>query len=122
MAALTVLEEARSTGAQDELDDEQIEELLARATARLQSKNVSKKSKPADRSPKSSFSKLEPGALTKPYVSTKGDVAIFDPTRPEGAERTQKKANGIRVVQDPVAVKRMAEEVSLIRSAEYALL
>lgn len=109
MAATTALQKAPPHLTEEELTDEQIEELLARATARLQS-NSSKAASKTDGPQKYTFPKLDPGKLEKPYVSTKGDVATVDAPRLLD-EKHRKHATGIRKVEDPVAAKKAAEEV-----------
>ena len=65
---------------EDDLTDEQIEELLARAAARLQEKAKDRQlTKHTEQS--LNFPKLDAGDLEKPYVSTKGDVATIDSSR-----------------------------------------
>lgn len=100
-----------ASSSDDEISDEQIEQLLARATARLQ-----EKSKDSELTQKSTaqhnfhFPRLDAGELKKPYVSTKGDVATLDASRLL-QEKQRKQANGIKKVEDPVASKAAAAEV-----------
>lgn len=111
MAAPTALDRARTKSAEDDLTDEQIEELLARATNRVQAKAASKPTRANDISQERAVSKLNTGALKEPYILSKGDVTTFDAARLANTEKQPKKGNGIRVVQNPGAVKRMADEV-----------
>jgi hypothetical protein len=111
--AETELVAARFELAMDEdLTDEQMEQLLARATARLQQKATPAQSKKTGEKAPYTFPKLNPGALEKPYVTTQGDVATVDATRLL-EEKHRKQANGIRKVEDPVASKKLALEVRL---------
>ncbi|KXT13709.1 hypothetical protein AC579_8104 [Pseudocercospora musae] len=93
---------------EDDLTDEQIEELLARATARLQEKakdrQLTKHTVQTRNLPK-----LDAGDLEKPYVSTKGSVATIDSSRLLD-QKQRKKAEGIRKVEDPVAARKVADE------------
>lgn len=109
MAATTALE-ARPATTEDELSDEQIEQLLAKAAARLQSKALAQASK--DESKHGfNFPRLDAGELEKPYMTTKGDVTTVDATKML-EDKQRKHADGIRKVEDPVAAKNAAAEVS----------
>lgn len=94
-----------------ELSDEQMEQLLARATDRLQQQRgaVSK----TGQQNSYSFPKLNAGKLEKPYMASKGDVATVDASRLL-EEKERKKANGIRSVEDPLMAKQVALEVSIL--------
>lgn len=104
------------TTADEELTDEQIEQLLARATARLQEK-AKQQQLTKSTTQTFTFPKLDAGQLEKPYVETKGDVATVDASRLL-EEKQRKQANGIRKVEDPVTAKKAAAEV---RSAHILL-
>ncbi|KAF2773486.1 Fcf2-domain-containing protein [Teratosphaeria nubilosa] len=110
MAAATESAVAHTESAADgDLSDEQIEQLLATASARLQEKSHSKDL--AKTNPRNSytFPKLNAGKLEKPYVSSRGEVALID--APRLLEQKQRKlADGIRKVEDPVASKKLALE------------
>lgn len=94
---------------EDEISDQQIEVLLARASERLKAKaNV--KHTIDDGKTSYTFPKLNAGKLEKPYVSTRGDVASVDASRLL-EEKQRKQANGARKVEDPVAAKKEAIEV-----------
>ena len=94
------------------LTDEQVEQMLARATQRLKAKSQSTELAKKDDSPRYTFPKLETGSLVQPYVSAKGDVVAADSDRMlEKKER--KLANGLRRVEDPVALKKAAQEVRI---------
>lgn len=94
----------------EDISDEQIEQLLARATARLQEK--SKDSQLTQKTAQHSFHfpRLDAGQLEKPYVSTKGDIATVDASRLL-QEKHRKQASVIRKVEDPVTTKAAAAEV-----------
>ena len=101
---------AMSTMAEDgDLTDEQVKQMLARATQRLKEKNSHELAKKDD-SPRYTFPKLQTGALEKPYLSSNGDVATLN-SRRQQERRKQSSSNGIRKVEDPVASKKAAEEV-----------
>ncbi|KAK4543120.1 hypothetical protein LTR36_005897 [Oleoguttula mirabilis] len=109
MAAEEVLTVAKTADVGGDLSDEQIEELLARATARLQQKANEVVLASSDEKHTFSFPKLNAGKLDKPYVSTKGDIASLDASRLL-EEKQRKQANGIRKVEDPVTTKKTALE------------
>lgn len=111
MAVQPALERAHTDPLDEELNDGQIEELLARATARLQSKAATKPTKPASRATKSSSSKFDTRALDGNHALINGEVSKINTASLTDAKVTKNKADGMRVVQDPVAMKRMAEEV-----------
>ena len=100
-------------GGGEELSDAQIDQLLAKATARLQQKSTGNDllAPSGDRSKPFYFPKLNTGTLDKPYVSTKDDVTTIDAPRLL-AQRLRKQANGFRKVEDPVVAKKLAIEVS----------
>jgi hypothetical protein len=94
----------------EELSDEQIEQLLARATARLQEKSKQTQLIQKDDANTFNFPKLDAGALEKPYVTIKGDIATVDSSRLL-KEKLRKQAEGIRKVEDPVTSKKALAEV-----------
>ncbi|KAF2159820.1 hypothetical protein M409DRAFT_70725 [Zasmidium cellare ATCC 36951] len=96
------------TTADEELTDEQIEQLLARATARLQEK-AKQQQLTKSHTQEFKFPKLDAGLLEKPYVETKGDVATVDASRLL-EEKHRKQANGTRKVEDPVTAKKAAAD------------
>ena len=110
MAATTALERPPDLRLDEDLTDEQIQALLARASARLKEKSISKDVAAVEKRQSYTFPKLETGKLEKAYVSTTGDVANVDARRML-EEKHRKQANGIRRVEEPVAAKKLAEEV-----------
>jgi hypothetical protein len=100
----------------DDMTDEQIEQLLAAAAARLQEK--SKKGSQLVKTPEEqrlTFPKLDTGNLEKPYVSMNGEIATLDASRLL-QDRHRKLANGARKVEDPVVAKKAAQEVCFTSS------
>ncbi|KAM3417374.1 hypothetical protein BST61_g5624 [Cercospora zeina] len=96
-----------ASGAEDDLTDEQIEQELAAATARLRAQAKDTQLIQQTQSKGITFPKLVTGDLPKPYVSRNGHVATIDSTRlVEEKYRSQQ----IRKVEDPVVAKRIAEE------------
>lgn len=91
----------------EDMTDEQMQELLAQAAARMQERN-SLAFAQEEGHIQTTFPKLSADTV-KPYVTTKGDVAAVDATRLL-AEKDRKLSNRIRKVEDPGAVqKRLAE-------------
>lgn len=115
MAATDVLS---TDAAQDDLSDEQIEALLARATARLQQHAKEQQVTTQKDGWNFKFPKLDAGNLESPYIRTKGEVASVDAKRLLD-DKDRKQANGIRKVEDPVAAKKALSEVSAIRTSVY---
>jgi hypothetical protein len=105
--------EAASTRAmpQEDLTDEQMEEMLAQATTRLREKEESKIFQ-TEAPQKYTFPKLNAGDLEKPYVVSKGHIAEADKARLID-EKYRQTGSLIRKVEDPVAVRKLAEEVRL---------
>ena len=102
-----------SVHADEVLTDEQMEEMLANATARLQAKARAEDIVTLDQGQKYTFPKLETAKLVNPYVSTIGDIATLDAPRLLD-ERHRKQAKGVRRVQDPGTAKKIAEEVCVV--------
>lgn len=94
---------------QEDLTDEQMEEMLAQATARLREKEESKMFQ-TEAPHKFTFPKMDAGALEKPYVVTKGNIAEADKARLIDQKHRQNDSL-IRKVEDPVNAKKIAAEV-----------
>ncbi|EMC97509.1 hypothetical protein BAUCODRAFT_68456 [Baudoinia panamericana UAMH 10762] len=90
----------------DDMSAGQMQELLARATARLQRK-AQLVPEAKDEKPKYKFPKLDAGKLDEPYLLTKGDVTSVDAKKLLD-EKQRKRANGARKVEDPVVAKKAA--------------
>lgn len=101
---------ANSSDDDDDISDAQMEQLLARATARLQEKSKDSQLTQSTTQHNFHFPRLDAGQLEKPYVSTKGDIATLDASRLL-EEKHRRRANGIRRVEDPVTSKAAAAEV-----------
>jgi len=92
----------------DDLSEDQIEQLLQQAEARLRAEhgnNAQQNDKALARLPH-----LDTSAVTKPYVNTKGDVARADTHRLIDGE-ARKLAEGIRKIEDPVVMRKKLLEV-----------
>jgi len=96
----------------EDLSDEQIEQLLKQAEARLRQQQHSSKHDSRYVPTISAASKLDTSTLPKPYVQTDGLVARVD-THKILDERQRKIADGvIRTVEDPLLVRKKTLEVS----------
>lgn len=107
--AVAALHSATQDG---DLTDEQIEQMLARATERLKERPQSNELARKDEGQRYTFPKLKTGKLQQPYVSSNGDVATLDSKRLL-EQKQRKSASGIRKVEGPVASKKAAQEVRL---------
>jgi hypothetical protein len=94
---------------QEDLTDEQMEEMLAQATTRLREKEESKMFQ-TEAPQKFTFPKMDAGAIEKPYVVVKGNVAEADKSRLIDDKHRQA-GTLIRKVEDPVTAKKLAAEV-----------
>lgn len=92
-----------------DLTDQQIEVLLARATARLAQKSQVHHQEPGN---SLSFPKLNTGTLETPYITTGGGVARVDSARLLASKQRQE-ADGARKVENPAAAKKLALEVCI---------
>ncbi|KXL50185.1 MAG: hypothetical protein FE78DRAFT_245975 [Acidomyces sp. 'richmondensis'] len=95
----------------DDLTDEQIEQLLANAAARLQQQDVSNDITKRNDCSTFNFPKLSVGKLEQPYISTKGHVSTVDGKRLL-EEKQRRQADRTRKVEDPVTTKKMALEAT----------
>ncbi|KAI7408299.1 hypothetical protein KC328_g61 [Hortaea werneckii] len=89
-----------------DLSDDQIDQLLARATERMQQAGAAVK---GDEKNPYTFPKLNAGELEKPYIASKGAVASVDSSRLLD-DKDRKQANSIRKVEDPLTAKKAAIE------------
>jgi len=96
---------------EEDLSDEQMQVMLARAAERRQN-NASLKLADSTSSKTFSFPKLNTGEIAKPYVSTTGSVAQVDSSRLL-QEKDRVLSNKIRKVEDPVVVQKKKAEVRI---------
>ena len=109
----TTVATAGVSHAEEDLSDEQMQGMLARAAARKQNNSSLKLADGESISgsdKKYSFPKLNTGEIAKPYVSTTGDVARVDSSRLV-QEKDRLLSNTIRKVEDPVVVQKKNAEV-----------
>ena len=102
----------------EELSDEQMQAMLARAAKRRQEALGLKLAAADDdddddsSNKQFSFPKLNTGEIAKPYVSTTGHVAQIDSSRLL-QEKDRVLSNKIRKVEDPVLLKQKTAEVRI---------
>ena len=118
MATVTAPAKASLKQYEDGMTDEQMDELLARATARLKEKTSPAALAISDEHNRYTFPKLNTGKLDEAYVTSKDDVATVDTSRLLELKQ-RKQANGIRKVEDPVTAKKFAEDVCHVLSLLY---
>jgi hypothetical protein len=123
MAAALAPEKLHDGQGDEDLTAEQIDALLARATARLKAKSQSQDVGTRNEAKETyTFPKLQTGNIEKPYVSTtKRNVATADSARLVD-EKQRKKADGIRRVEEPVQARELAKEVRTICLTGYHIL
>ncbi|KAK5014775.1 dTDP-fucopyranose mutase [Cryomyces antarcticus] len=96
----------------EDLSDDQIQELLKQAEARLRQKAANTTLTQRDTLSGFRIPRLDPGTLTQPYVQSKGDIARVNSARLLD-ETDRKLSNRPRKVEDPVVVKKkIAERLS----------
>ncbi|KAI7230220.1 rRNA-processing protein FCF2 [Hortaea werneckii] len=106
MAGTDMAPAGSSVAGDGDLSDEQIDQLLARATDRMQQAGAVVKD---DEKSPYTFPKLNAGELEKPYIASKGAVASVDSSRLLD-DKDRKQANSIRKVEDPLTAKKAAVE------------
>jgi hypothetical protein len=89
----------------EELSDEQIRELLDGAAQRMRAKQpVSRPDAPFK------LPKLNPGHISDTYEKTEGNITRLDHSKLID-KKQQALANGIKKIEDPIALKRQRKEV-----------
>ncbi|PMD14883.1 Fcf2-domain-containing protein [Hyaloscypha hepaticicola] len=102
--------------ADEDLSDEQVRQLLKDAEERLRSKRAASKT---SLTLQNSIPKLESGKAIEPYIKTTDQGAYVDPSHFVSPQE-RKLANGIRVVEDPVAIKaKAAKEKKATAGADW---
>jgi hypothetical protein len=94
----------------EELTDMQVRELLEDASRRMREKQAS--SQPTS-NPAGPFKlpKLKAGHIADTYTKTEGNITRLDSSKLVN-KRDQVMANGVKKIEDPVAIKRQKLEVS----------
>lgn len=110
MAAALQLPTKATLSPAEDMTDEQIEQELLAATARLQAKSKDTQLAKQNESKGITIPKLNTGDLPRPYVSMDGHIATVDASRLVD-ERYRKLQ--VRTVEDPVVAKKAAEEVCI---------
>jgi hypothetical protein len=94
---------------EEELTDEQVRELLEDASRRLREKQAAGPPKSTSDAP-FKLPKLRPGHIADTYTTTKGNITRLDSSKLVN-KRDQILANGVKKIEDPVAIKRQKIEV-----------
>lgn len=94
----------------EDLTDEQMEAMLARATARLQQNAKEQQLTSSTGTQSFNFPKLDAGDLDRPYADTKDGITTLDSSRLVD-DKQRKQANLARKVEDPLTAKKAAAEV-----------
>ncbi|KAK6422465.1 dTDP-fucopyranose mutase, partial [Oleoguttula sp. CCFEE 5521] len=89
----------------EDMTDEQMETLLAEATTRLKQKERSKAAPKYNYT----FPKLDAGKAQEPYIVSNGNAVEANSSR-LSEEKLHNDKYGIRKVEDPVAVRKLAIE------------
>jgi hypothetical protein len=95
----------------EEISDEQIRELLNEAAIRMRAKAAGKPTAAPDVPFK--LPKLKPGHLADTYEKTDGSITRLDHSKLVD-KKQQALANGIKKIDDPLAIKRQKMEVRTI--------
>lgn len=102
-----------------DLSDEQIEQLLQQAEARLRGEQSTISLVPTSSAALVSTKKPRNASLPAPAVQVKG-VARADPKRLVSSEEQKLASQGIRKVEDPIKVKRKQLQASCARPSSHA--
>jgi hypothetical protein len=94
----------------EELSDEQIRELLNEAAVRMRAKAAGQPVARADAPFK--LPKLKPGHIADTYEKTDGNITRLDHSKLVDKAQ-QALANGIKKIDDPLAIKKQKQEVRL---------
>ncbi|KAH8724705.1 Fcf2 pre-rRNA processing-domain-containing protein [Phaeosphaeriaceae sp. PMI808] len=101
----------------EEMSDEQVRELLIEAAARMRAKADGKPTAVHDAPFK--LPKLKPGHLADTYEKTSGNITRLDHSKLID-KKQQALANGIKKIEDPLAIKRQrAEEKKATAGANW---
>ena len=91
----------------DDMTDEQMQDILVRASTRLRQKEEMQK---AQQTEQFTLPRLSTGEIARPYVSTKKGVAHMNGQQ-QVSEQQRKLSNQVRKVEDPVVVQQRLTEV-----------
>ncbi|KAL9091907.1 MAG: hypothetical protein Q9165_004659 [Trypethelium subeluteriae] len=91
----------------EDVSDEQIHQLLKEAETRLRAQHSTALARSGKDSSFKSLPRLDASAAEKPYIENDGAVARIDQSRLLSDDQ-RNLANGIRKIEDPVAVKKRA--------------
>jgi hypothetical protein len=97
----------------EELSDEQIRELLNEAAVRMRAKAAQTAGAVKAEAP-FKLPKLKPGHIADTYEKTDGNITRLDHSKLVD-KKQQAMANGIKKIEDPLAIKKQKLEVRLQR-------
>jgi hypothetical protein len=119
MATLPTHERPFADDTDEELTDAQVRELLEDASRRMREKKASGQSTAASTTP-FKLPKLQAGHIADTYSKTQGNITRLDSSKLVN-KRHQVLANGVKKIEDPVAIKRQKLEVSaFVRALQYS--
>jgi len=95
----------------EDMSDEQVRELLNEAAARMRAKAAGKPTAAPDVPFK--LPRLRPGHLADTYEKTEGSITRLDHSKLVD-KKQQALANGVKKIDDPLAVKKQKLEVCLV--------
>lgn len=98
-----------------DLSDEQIDELLVKAAARLKKKETAVVASSGSDAAILSFPKLNPGKQDGECITNSGHIAKVNQNT-LASEKSERESGGFRKVEDPVAKKQRALAVSSLRT------
>jgi hypothetical protein len=119
MAQLPTHERPLEDDTDEELTDAQVRELLEDASRRMREKKAS--SQPTSSTATFKLPKLQAGHIADTYSKTQGKITRLDSSKLVN-KRDQVLANGVKKIEDPVAIKRQKLEVSAFVRALHTLL
>lgn len=110
MALLQAHQRLLEEDADEELTDAQVRELLEDASRRMREKQASSQPTTTSTGP-FKLPKLKAGHIADTYTKTQGNITRLDSAKLVN-KRDQVMANGVKKIEDPVAVKAQKLEVS----------
>jgi hypothetical protein len=110
MALLPAHQRLLEDDTDEELTDAQVRELLEDASRRMRAQPASKLQTNPSEAP-FKLPKMKAGHIADTYTKTEGNITRLDSSKLLN-KRDQVLANGVRKIEDPVALKRQKLEVS----------
>ncbi|KAF2679015.1 Fcf2-domain-containing protein [Lentithecium fluviatile CBS 122367] len=107
MALLPAHQRLLEDDTDEDLTDEQVRELLEDAARRMREKQPA--AQPTSSDVPFKLPKLKPGHIADTYTKTQGNITRLDSSKLVN-KRDQVLANGVKKIEDPVAIKRQKKE------------